>query len=81
MNKCDPPFYCEDLKRGHIFWCHTFWGGELVGWCGCWGCLGWRGCFDVFDKGSHFLVSHFLEWELGLSGGADGGRVCVGVGW
>ena len=29
MNKCDP-FYREDLKRGHIFWCRTFWGGELA---------------------------------------------------
>ena len=30
MNKCDP-FYREDVKRGHIFWCRTFWGGELAG--------------------------------------------------
>ena len=42
------------------------------------------GCFNVFDKGSHFLVSHFLEWRVGLmgvgvvGGGADGGRGCVG---
>ena len=27
--KCDP-FYCEGLTRGHIFWCRTFWGGELA---------------------------------------------------
>ena len=30
MNKCDP-FYCEDLTRGHIFWCRTFCGGGLAG--------------------------------------------------
>ena len=29
MNKPDP-FYCEGLKRGHSFWCLTFWGAELA---------------------------------------------------
>ena len=29
MNKCDP-FYCEGLKRGHIFRCLTFGGGGRV---------------------------------------------------
>ena len=28
----------------------------------------------MYDKGSHFLVSHFLEWGVGLWGGADGVR-------
>ena len=41
----------------------------------------------MFDKGSHFLVSHFLEWELGLFGwswGEAGGGQGVwgeGVKW
>ena len=41
----------------------------------------------MFDKGSHFLVSHFLEWGVGLMGvgvgvvvgGADGVRGCMSM--
>ena len=38
----------------------------------------------MYDKGSHFLVSHFLEWGVGLmgvgvGGGADGVRGCMSM--
>ena len=57
---------------------------------GVWGgTVGWGG-LDVFNKGSHFLVSHFMGWSGGAGGGwggwdEGGGRVggCgqgVGVG-
>ena len=66
MNKCDP-FYCEGLKRGHIFWCLTFWGGELAGGRGQAG--GGRG---VWGEGG----------EVGGQGGwgevgGGGGRACL----
>ena len=52
--------------RGRIWqgsgWC--WWGGQRGG-----------GGLDVYDKGSHFLVSHFLGW------GAGGGQGGVGEGW
>ena len=50
------------------------------------------GGLDVYDKGSHFLVSHFLGWRAGVGQGGvgegggrvgvdeGGGRVGVGVG-
>ena len=69
MNKCDP-FYCKGLKKGHIFWCHTFWGGRAVRGQGGVGVgegdgrVG-GGDLDVLDKGSHFLVSHFLGLGCG----------------
>ena len=38
----------------------------------------------MYDKGSHFLVSHFLEWGVGLMGvgvgvGVGGGLMVFGV--
>ena len=47
MNKFDP-FYCEGLKRGHIFWCLTFWGEELAGGRVVW-VLGMFGVEGVFQ--------------------------------
>ena len=32
-----------------------------------------------FDKGSHFLVSHFLGWGAGRGQGGVGGVVVVGL--
>ena len=81
MNKCDPFFM--KVWRGVTFFNVLLFGAESwqwAGWCGCWGRLGWRGCHDVYDKGSHFLVSHFLEWGVGLMGvGVVGGLMGFGV--
>ena len=90
MNKCDP-FYCEGLTRGHTFWCHTFWGRRGIwqgsGWCG-WGGGSVSGCvqgggegLDVFDKGSHFLVSHYLGWGVGVGVGVVWMSGVVGLVW
>ena len=69
MNKCDP-FYREDLKRGHIFWCHTFWGGELAVGRVVWvlGMVGVEVSRCVWQGITFFGVALF-----GVGGGADGG--------
>ena len=70
----------EKIWRGVTFFVVALFGvgsWHCAGWCGCWGWLGWRGCLDVYDKGSHFLVSHFLEWGVGLMGVGVG--VVVGM--
>ena len=89
MNKCDPPFYCEGLKRGHIFWCHTFWGGELAGGRVVWvlGMFGGEGVFRCVWQGVTFFgVALFGVgggadggWGWGCGGGADGVRGCMSM--
>ena len=48
------------------------------GGCSGQGCVGEGGGLDVYDKGSHFLVSHFLRWEGGSGRGQVGGGGRVG---
>ena len=72
MNKCDPPFYCEGLKRGHIFWCHTFWGGELAGGRVVWvlGMFGMEGVFRCVWQGVTFFGVALFGVGVGFVGGS-----------
>ena len=80
MNKCDP-FYCEGLKRGHIFWCRTFWGGELAVGRVVWvlGMVGVEVSRCVWQGVTFFGVALFGVGGGVVGGGADGVRGCMSM--
>ena len=79
----------EDLKRGHIFWCRTFWGGELALRRVVWvlGMVGVEGVSRCVWQGVTFFgVTLFGVgggadggWGWGCGGGADGVRGCMSM--